>query len=580
MRVLLIHADDSARRGPWTRERWDLIIDLGRSSAFSAEEWGRQCGCPVLRADSFQEEIEDLRRVREILALGKNKLLDLEGIDWWNLTSLLLAFEVHAVLGMQRMAPEIGPSAELWSTRAGGPAGILALLLGRNLHAFRGGTLERVTDRVFHYAGLAHRFSPAEIKQIFLDKHDADYRWRSRFSSSEPVLSKSAVLIPSAYVNVSRMAAAYAQLLPEQQFLMVATRQSAKNFTPAPNIQVRDLAAYASGRPSTGELDCLERDWKKLRTDLCHLPELRVLVELGYMDPVSRWIRDGLFARDAWRAVIEREPVCGVLCGDDSNLYTRLPVVLAAKKNIPTVNFHHGAFDGRYLLKDFPCDVYLAKTEAERDYLVRVCRLPEERIAIGAPSSAEGACDSTHQKRSSAIFFSEPYEVYGMRAEEVYRELLPPLSRMARASGHDVIVKLHPFESRRQRSRMIREILGSADRTNVRVLDGPLTEELLSRAWFGITVESTTVIDCQRHGVPCFLCGWYTVIPCGYLDQYEKYGIGERLASAAEIAEIPTRIANARPFDPGATLPCQIDPAKLHTWLTAGMRTPAHAKPA
>jgi len=580
MRVLLIHPDDSPRRGPWTRERWDLIVDLGLSSTFSAEEWTRQYSCPVLRADGFQEDIQDMRRVRNILAMGRNQLLDPEGIDWWDVTSLLLAFEVHSIPSMQRMAPEIGRSADLWSTRAGGHARILALLLERELHAFRAGTVERGTDRIFHYAGLAHRFSPSEIKQIFLDKYDADYQLRSRFARREPALSKPAVLIPSAYVNVSRMAAAYARLLPEQQFLMVATRQSAKQFEAAANIRVRDLAGYADSHPSAGEIDSLEQRWKKLKTDLCHVPELRILAALGQLDAVPRWIRDGLFARNAWREVIEREPVCGVLCGDDSNLYTRLPVLLAAKRNIPTVNFHHGAFDGRYLLKDFPCDVYLAKTEAERDYLVRVCTLPQERIAIGAPSSAEVVPAGTQEKRTSVIFFSEPYEVYGMRGEEVYRELLPPLSRVARESGRDLIVKLHPFESRRQRERLIREIMGSANNVNVRVLDGPLTEELVSKAWFGITVESTTVIDCMRHGVPCFLCGWYTIIPCGYVDQYEKYRIGERLANTAEIAGIPNRMANAPRPDPRSALPCQVDPAKLHTWLTVGTRVPADAKPA
>jgi hypothetical protein len=582
MRVLLVHPDDSPRRGPWVRERWDLVVDLGQSSPFSAEEWERQYRCPVLRTTTFQEEIEDLRRVHKILAIGKKQLVDREGIDWWDITSLLVAFEVHSVLGMQRMSPEISPSADLWSTRPGGPGRILALLLKRELHAFRADAIARMADRIVHYAGLTQRFSPAEIKQIFLDKYDSDHQWRSRFSRREPRLSDRVVLIPSAYVNVSRMAAAYARLLPEQQFLIVATRQSAKQFDSAANIQVRDLAGYVAGEAPLEEIASLEQGWKKLRVDLSSVPELRVLAELGDLDAVPRWMCDGLFARDAWREVIEREPVCGVFCGDDSNLYTRVPVLLAANRNIPTVNFHHGAFDGRYLLKDFPCDVYLAKTEAERDYLVRICRLPEDRIAIGAPpTTAQVLSESKrHGEGTSVIFFSEPYEVYGMRGEEVYRELLPALCRVARENGRDVIVKLHPFESRKHRCRLIREILGTADRQVVRVLSGPLTDELLSKTWFGITVESTTVVDCLRHGIPCFLCGWYKVIPCGYLDQYERFGIGERLANVSEVASIPSRVTNTRRPDPRSALPCQVEPAKLHMWLTAGVRAPADAKPA
>jgi hypothetical protein len=476
------------------------------------------------------------------------------------------------------MAKEIGPSAALWSTRPEGPARILALLLNTQLHAFGAGKIERLAQGAVHYAGLLRRFPPAQIKQIFFDKYDAGYRWRSLFARHGPPLSKPAVLIPSAYVNVSRMAADYARLLPEQQFLMVATRRSARQFEATANIEVRDLAAYMRVKPQQAEIDSLERAWRKLRAELCE-PELRILADLGELEVILRWIRKGLFVRNAWTEVFEREPVCGVLCGDDSNPFTTLPVLLAAKRNIPTVDFHHGAFDGRYLLKDLPCEIYLAKNEAERDYLGRVCQLPQERVMIGAPSGAQVILPSDpHVERASVFFFSEPYEVYGMRAEEVYRELLPRLSRIAQQNGRELIVKLHPFESRSERWRLICEIVGNVDSRSIRVLDGPLTEDLLRRAWFGITVESTTVIDCLRHGVPCFLCGWYNVIPCGYLDQYERFGVGERLAYADEIARIPSLLAHAR-RDPHAVLPSQIDPAKLRSCLTTRVRQAVVANP-
>jgi hypothetical protein len=51
-----------------------------------------------------------------------------------------------------------------------------------------------------------------------------------------------------------------------------------------------------------------------------------------------------------------------------------------------------------------------------------------------------------------------------MRVEEVYLELLPPLCRLARESGHGLIIKLHPFESLSQRRRIIRDILTPEDR--------------------------------------------------------------------------------------------------------------------
>jgi hypothetical protein len=298
------------------------------------------------------------------------------------------------------------------------------------------------------------------------------------------------------------------------------------------------------------------------------------------MDSISHWIRNGLSVRNAWRAVLEREPICGVLCGDDSNPYTLLPVLLAARRGIPTADFHHGAFDGRYLLKNLPCDVYLAKSEMERDYLVRVCDLPGERVAIAAPSSesAQAAREGSQPRKTSAVFFSEPYEGVGMRAEEVYREVLPALCTLARQNGHGVILKLHPFESARQRRRMIRGILSPEDREFLKVVDGPLTDALMSQAWFGITVESTTVIDCMQHGIQCFLCGWLTLWPFEYVQQYARFGVGEVLKSTEQFAEIPQRLAEFENRAAEKPAPA-VDPVQLQRWLAVKSRERADLRP-
>ena len=83
--------------------------------------------------------------------------------------------------------------------------------------------------------------------------------------------------------------------------------------------------------------------------------------------------------------VLSEERISAVMCGDDSNIYTRLPVLLARQQGIPTLDFHHGALDGRFLLKNLSSDLYLAKGEMERDYLVRICRLPAERVIVAGP---------------------------------------------------------------------------------------------------------------------------------------------------------------------------------------------------
>jgi hypothetical protein len=582
MRILLLQPEDWPSREPWSRQTWDLIVDLGKSSAFSAQNWSRLHHCPVLRSDSFRDGVSDVRQVQDLFAAGRGRLIDEEGIDWWDLTSLLVAQEALTVLALRKLAAELSPSAELWTTRPGGPAALLALILGRPLQTFGVTGIARWAAHATHYAGLARRFSAAQIKEIFLDKYDPAYSWRGRLVRRHRCSVEPVVLVPSAYGNVARMAAAYARLLPRQAFLTVATRSSGKQFGPLPNMQVRDLAAYAKGDAPEAEIRLLEESWKRLRADLDEIPDLQLLARAGVLNPIAGWVRDGLSIRNAWREVLQREPVCGVLCGDDSNRYTLLPVLLAARRKIPTADFHHGAFDGRYLLKDLPCDTYMAKNEMERDYLLRVCGLPAKRIVISAPWSRFAQQNSRNSQASgnktSAILFSEPYEVVGMRGEEVYRELLPALCHLARAHGHDVVVKLHPFESRSSRSKMIREILTTEDAQLVSVVDGPLTETLMARAWFGITAESTSVMDCQQSGVQCFLCGWLTLWPFEYVAQYARFGVGEVLHSVEEVASISARLEDFRNRGAQGRLATTADPERLRRLLTSGPRQRAEVR--
>ncbi len=573
MRVLLLHPEDSPRRGPWTRQRWDLIVDLGKSSAFSQQQWSQLRECPVLRSEDFRQGIEDVKRVGEMFSLGTGRLVDEEGIDWWKLTNLLFVQGATTVLVLRRALATIPAEAEIWATRGSWPLPAVSELCGRPVRSFDGGALVRPAHRVRHYAGLARRFRISQLKDIVFDKYDSGYQWRSHFSARVNRLSDASVLVPSAYENVSRMATAYASQVMEQPFLMVATRYSARQFSPPANMQVRDLSAYAQPTLPGKEIASLIERWKDLRINLEDSPDLSVMLRCGVLDGIPAWLRDGLCVRNAWKHVLETEPICGVLCGDDSNRYTLLPVLLAARKNIPTVDFHHGAFDGRYLLKELPCDVYLAKSEMERDYLTRLCQLPRENIQIA--SSVKGGATSEARRLGegdSIVFFSEPYEGVGMRTEEVYREILPPLLRIACEFGRSLIVKLHPFESRSQRARLIEDVVGSEDATHVSTVDGPLTAEFLSRVWFGITVESTTVMDCTERGVPCFLCGWLSLSDFGYTHQFARFGVGEILGSAGEICEISGRLdalqkrIGSRGKSPSA------DPETLRSWLTGSHR--------
>jgi hypothetical protein len=48
------------------------------------------------------------------------------------------------------------------------------------------------------------------------------------------------------------------------------------------------------------------------------------------------------------------------------------------------------------------------------------------------------------------------------------------------------------------------------------------------------------------NGVPCFLCGWLSLLSYGYVQQYARFEVGEILGSVNEIAEIPRRLAEFR----------------------------------
>ena len=158
------------------------------------------------------------------------------------------------------------------------------------------------------------------------------------------------MLLPSAYVNATRTALDYASAIPERDFLLVATRQSGWDTSPPQNVNVARLAAYASGKYDQREYEALLKRWHDLQPRLVKNRDLSILEELGSFDSVPFLLREGLTMRDAWLQVFESEPVASVLCADDSNPYTHLPLLIARERGLPAIVCHHGALDGRYLV--------------------------------------------------------------------------------------------------------------------------------------------------------------------------------------------------------------------------------------
>jgi hypothetical protein len=151
--------------------------------------------------------------------------------------------------------------------------------------------------------------------------------------------------------------------------------------------------------------------------------------------------------------------------------------------------------------------------------------------------------------------------------EEFYRDVVPELAKLALENGKELVIKLHPAESMRERRRMVMNLVSGELRGVVRMVEGPLREELLKGAWFAVTVISTTAVDCASRGIPVFLCGWLENWPYGYLGQFAAFGAGKKLLGAGEIAEIPRLLRSFQACERG-NLWATIRPERLEELLT------------
>jgi hypothetical protein len=339
---------------------------------------------------------------------------------------------------------------------------------------------------------------------------------------------------------VTKTALSYARILPEQKFLLVVARESAAASSVPANVLTTRLAAFATKRIDDNELKQLKNKWESMEQSLQEHPVFSLAVKTGIMKKGSDWLGRGISIRDAWQNVFETRQVIGCLCADDSNPYTRIPLLLADGRGIPAVACHHGALDCRMASKNLRFSTYLAKGEMERDFLERVCDVDPARVLIAPPGSA--ASDKHRRSSEDApwlTFFSEPYEVDFWRVEAIYREVLPLLCDVARRSNKSVVLKLHPFESANKRRRLVDRSLGVEDRRLITVLDAPLSAEILAKTWCAVTVESTVAFECASLGIPSFLCGWLRNAYAGYVPQYVRFGVGTLLESPEGLARIP-----------------------------------------
>ncbi len=549
MRILHIHPEDDPEKGPWASLRWDRIVDLGLGGAKSYERWTRRFHCSVVPLDSFRSSFDVVNQVRDLLRIGCNRLVDQHGLDWWEILSILLTGEVETLILLQRFVRTLRTAHEIYVSRPGLHASILKFLVPSQVRVFPSASGIR-EGRAAHYVRVLRRLSPQQIFDVFWDKYDSGYQFRGRLVRRPSASKKPVVLVPTAYVNVSRTGMAYARTFPDENFLLVSTRRSGWVKDPPPNVTTVWLSSYAAVQDRSEEFKEIERRWRLILKELEEIPEFHILSRLGYWDEFPQRLRHGIEVRDAWLNVLDNEPVHGVLCADDSNPYTRIPLLLAKARGLPNIACHHGALDSRYIFKRAYGDVIWVKGKMEKDYLVRRCKVPEERVEIAAPLLPSNWQQSEYSKpetfRPYILFISEAADVASGRPEEFYWDILPSLADLAIATGRQLIVKLHPAESRRERARFVARMLSPEQNAVTRIVSGPLHEDLLEKTWFGITILSTVAIECAIRGIPCFLCKWLEFWPYGYVEQFLRYGAGIGLNDPEKIRNIPEYLRQYR----------------------------------
>jgi len=546
MNILLLHPED-AFDGHWSREHWDAIVDLGRAPKSFYDDWSLKRSCPVFSIFDLAVEMEDMRVWRGLMQFGHGQVVDRFGIDWWDVIALVIQREMQDFRLVHRLAQTIATCEELTVTRPSRLAEALSVHLGRPLRILQTGASRRLARRVTRYGRAAANLTFQQFRQVVYDKYDPHYTLRRKLAGVAAKSSEPVVLLPSAYTNVTRTAFRYASVLPDQKFLLVLARESGA-VSPVPkNVGSELLAAFAPKRLDQSELDQLEKGWDHLETSLRDHPDFQLSVKFHVLRNAKRWLRLGVTVRDAWNEVFERRTIIGCLSADDTNPYSRIPLLLARQRGVPGVACHHGALDAGMAYKTPAFSTYLVKGEMEYNYLHRVCDVDATLLKIGAPVAPPANHSLWSDHAPYIVFFVEPYEADFWRTEAIYREVIPRLCAAARHAGKTVLMKLHPFESFRHRQRLLKRVLDKHDYQLVTMTAAPLSREILEKTWCAVSVESTTAFECAIAGIPAFLCGWLRHAYVAYAPQYARFGVAKMLDAPDDLLQIPALMKTAIP---------------------------------
>lgn len=544
VKVLILHPADQI-----PPHRWDVVIDLGRAPRSTYHAWSdKTCG-RVLSLYDWAREIEDLYRTKDLLQLGMGCMVDRAGIDWWDVCSLMVSPEMQQFILGRRVARELDPRCQLHATRDTAFVRGLQAVLGvtATIHRRQGPGLDRLRSAL----RSARTLDRGEMFQVLQDKLDGTHRVRHWFARRPRGNGNPLVLCPSAYINVSHTVASYATSHPEKEFFMVLARSNARISALPKNVRAASLDGYFD-RPNSPEVRSLLHQWDQLRRHLMRNSEEFFMAEsAGVLSRIPALVRWGIPIRDAWSRIFEIENIAECFCADDSNPYTRIPLILAKKRKLPTVACHHGALDCRLAFKTTHADVHLVKTEMERDYAISVCRLPSKKVSFETSEASLQIDDPCGKDSGCLTFFTEAYHSAGFREGELFRDLLPNLLAAAREMRLKLVLKLHPFDGRRKMNLCLSAALPRRDRKSIQVWSGPMSSERWRVTEIMVTGQSSVALEAVKKGIPAFLCKWLGDPFSGYQKQFVRYGIGKLLESVEEVLKIP-RIVQAGNFAPQA----------------------------
>lgn len=187
-----------------------------------------------------------------------------------------------------------------------------------------------------------------------------------------------------------------------------------------------------------------------------------------------------------------------MVTSSDAHRYSRLMVLLARGRGVPSAVIQHGALVGESVYVPIVADLMAAWGPWCRDWFVARGTPPERVVAAGVPRAEERRQQRPSGAARRLLFPAQPVPL-----EVTFDLLAMAVDHLRRHPETTLRVRPHPGESRvtALRAHVSRLQEGLAARVAVGEPGRPLSEDL-DWADVVLTAESTVGIDALVHGVP------------------------------------------------------------------------------